>query len=323
MVTNVDQKILKKLKEVLSGYRGKVVEHDEVPWIACIHEPLKQSLAHLLTKGFLLRLAELRTWTDCTYHQYSLRDGHPLLVDPLAQEQPVPPPQQVPLRAITRKHWCLPSESALRCDLICLVVSSIMRGDACELIVWDGTLEGTFSVEDYLALFRADETASGPLDIDPKDGHDGHSDGHGAGNGGSNSTISNGRRALLTAGYHNLCQSLHAAAVLAGQLKDPSEVNSFYPTILLEDFSATASKGLHGRPACLVTGDHFRMTALAQFTPGTWIRVRNVHLDYAPSIRSGPPPVSRQGIEVVGSIYADTRITPLLPFYRYSCTPLN
>lgn len=234
----------------------------------------------------------LLSWAFKTFFSESMTDAVPLMEAGVpSADSRIKVPPHIPIRKITRSDWGITAEQT-RCDMVALVVQVILRENSMsELIVWDGTVShGLLSKDSYAEV--PNTLPSRVVVRKPDVSH-------------------------KVSTFRDVCHGLFTSCMFASDTPAFLEKLKFILTSShADDYNEFESNTLMGQAVCLTTADATLNSQISSLRPGQWVRLRNLHLDYSP-FHSPMPRFNAGGLEMVASIYSDTHITPLYPFFRY------
>lgn len=289
--TTAREDILHSL-EACRGTPGITIHsHPTQPWVICNYSHRGQTHASV-APATAQQVHSLIAWAFQYMFSESMTDGTPLTdTDSMTVETSTKVPQHTPLRRITRSDWGIPPEQN-RCDVVALVVQVILReGAMSELILWDGTVShGLLSKDSY---FEAPHTLPSRI-------------------------VKQNQDVLNSVStFRDVCHGLFTSCMFASDTPAFLEKLKFIlESSHANDFSEFETNTLMGQAVCVTTADSHLNSHIANLRAGQWVRLRNLHLDFSP-FHHATPHVNLAGQEMVASIYADTHITPIYPFFRY------
>lgn len=244
-----------------------------------------------LTPATANQVHNLLSWAFRSLFSESMTEGTPLMEPNATANELIPKvPSHTPIRKITRSDWGMSSEQS-RCDVVALVVQVILRENSLsELIVWDGTLShGVLSKDSYV---EAPNTIP------------------------SRVIIRKPNVLPKVSIFRDVCHGLFTSCLFASDTPSfPEKLKSILESSHADDYTEFETNTLMGDAVCITTADSTLNSHIACLRAGQWIRLRNLHLDYSP-FHSAMRRVNLGGQEIVASIYSDSHITPIFPFFR-------
>ena len=247
------------------------------------------------------QVQQLLSWAFRSMFSESMTEGSPLMeINYPINETPPKGPSHTPLRRITRCDWGVAPEQK-RCDVVALVVQVILRENSMsELIVWDGTVShGVLSKDSYIEPSNNNTTNTTNTTLP------------------SRVVVRKANVSIKASSFRDVCHGLFTSCMFASDTPVFSEkLKSILESSHADDYTEFETNTLMGDAVCITTADGTLNSHISNLRAGQWVRLRNLHLDFSPYI-SPMPRVNLGGQEMVASIYSDTHITPIFPFFRY------